>query len=167
MTGQISPWLRATLAVVLAAPALASAVPVALRAPVEGACMSSPFGSRPAIGIRAGHHHDGVDIPAAAGVKVRAAAAGRVVFLRRVGGYGMMVEVDHGAFRTRYAHLGRVTPALAEGRRALAAGEPLGVAGRSGISYGSHVHFEVRVDGRPVDPLPWLPGLAPCPRPAG
>lgn len=162
MTARTRPSPYHVLILLLAAPALADPAPVALRLPVDGGCLSSPFGPRPAIGMRPPSHHNGVDIPAAAGTPVRAAAAGRVVFLRRVAGYGMMVELDHGAFRTRYGHLGRVTPALAEGRRALEAGAQLGVAGRSGISYGSHVHFEVRIDGRAVDPLPWLPGLLPC-----
>lgn len=162
MTARTRPSSRTALALLLAAPAWAAGEPVPLWLPVDGGCMSSPFGPRPPIGMRPASHHNGVDIPAAAGTPVRAAAAGRVAFLRRVAGYGMMVELDHGAFRTRYGHLGRVAPALAEGKRALEAGAPLGVAGRSGISYGSHVHFEVRVDGRPVDPQPWLPGLRPC-----
>jgi len=154
--------MRRLALILLAAPALADP-PTLLRPPIEPACISSPFGPRPAIGRRPPGHHNGIDLPAPAGAPVRAAAAGRVVFLRRLAGYGMVVELDHGGLRTRYAHLGRVTPALAQGRRDVAAGMPLGVAGRSGITYGTHVHFEVRIGGRPVDPAPFLPGLRPCP----
>ncbi len=133
-----------------------------LLTPIEQACISSGYGPRAAIGRRPASRHNGIDLPAAAGTPVRAIAAGRVVFLRRVGGYGLVVEIDHGAFRSRTAHLGRVTPALAQGRRAVARGERIGVAGRSGVTYGSHVHLEIRVRNELVNPLNFFNNLKSC-----
>lgn len=153
--------MRRLVLILLAAPVAAEPLPL-LVPPVEPACISSPFGPRQALGTRPARPHAGIDLPAPAGGAIRAAADGRVVFLRRLAGYGLVIELDHGTFRTRYAHLGRVTPALAQGRRQVTAGMPIGVAGRSGITYGTHVHFEVRVDGRPVDPTPHLPSLPRC-----
>lgn len=56
----------------------------------------------------------------------------------------------------RYAHLGTVAPALASGKRALAQGEVLGRVGRTGVTYGTHLHFEVWVNGEMVDPAPYF-----------
>jgi murein DD-endopeptidase MepM/ murein hydrolase activator NlpD len=142
------------------------AVPVAapLQPPVTPACVSSPFGWRHAVGPRApAGFHNGVDLPAPAGALVRAAADGQVLSIRRMGIGGLQVVLGHGGsgFVTLYAHLGSVVPALAEGRRRLAAGEPIGRVGRTGITYGTHVFFEVLVHGHPVDPAPLL-GVAPC-----
>ncbi len=63
---------------------------------------------------------------------------------------------------TRYAHLGIVAPPIAEGRRAVATGEALGRVGRTGVTYGTHLHFEVVLRGARVDPAPYLPGVRPC-----
>ncbi len=134
-----------------------------LLTPVTPACISSGFGPRPAIGLRRASHHSGIDLRAPAGTPVRAIAAGRVVFVRRVAGYGLVVEIDHGSFRSRTAHLGRVTPALAEGRRMVARGEQIGVAGRSGITYGSHVHLEIRFPNQIADPESFFGNLGNCP----
>lgn len=134
----------------------AAATP-ALQLPVSPTCISSPFGWRHAVGPRApAGMHEGVDLAAPAGAVVRAAAAGRVMAIRRHGMGGLQVLLGHGAWQTLYAHLGSVTPALAEGRRAVAAGEPLGRVGRTGVTYGTHLFFELRVGGVPADPAPWL-----------
>ena len=135
----------------------------ALLPPVTPACISSPFGERPAGGPRASRMHDGLDLPAPAGAWVRAAAAGRVVSVRRIGASGLEVALDHGnGLVTRYAHLGIVAPPIAEGRRAVATGEALGRVGRTGVTYGTHLHFEVVLRGTRVDPAPYLPGVRPC-----
>jgi murein DD-endopeptidase MepM/ murein hydrolase activator NlpD len=130
--------------------------------PLEGpACISSPFGPR------GGALHQGVDLPAPAGAWVRAAAPGRVAAIRRMGAAGLTVELLHpDGSRTRYAHLGSVTPALAGGRRTVALGERLGRIGRTGITRGTHLHFELRRGGQPIDPAPEL-GIAACARQAG
>jgi murein DD-endopeptidase MepM/ murein hydrolase activator NlpD len=147
----------------IALPAAAAEVP--LLPPLSPACISSPFGPRSGAGPRASSLHTGIDIPAPAGAWVRAAAAGAVVSIRRRGAAGLEVTLRHADGRaTRYAHLGTVAPALANGRRQVAAGEALGRIGRSGITYGTHLHLELLVDGAPVDPAPAF-GLSPCAQP--
>jgi murein DD-endopeptidase MepM/ murein hydrolase activator NlpD len=138
--------------------AAAQAQPVQLLPPVSPACISSPFGPRILPGKPlAGTYHYGIDLPAPAGAAVRAAAAGDVVTLHRRGPGGLEIELRHkGGLTTFYAHLGSVTPALAEGKRQVAAGEKLGVVGRTGVTYGTHVYFEVRINGERVDPAAYL-----------
>lgn len=141
------------------AQASADALPggIVLRLPVPGGCISSPFGHRRAVGPQAALIHNGVDLPAAAGTWVTAAAAGRVVAVRRLGSSGLEVELAHGGFSTRYAHLGSVAPGIADGSlTSIAAGGRIGRIGRTGVTYGTHLHFEVRIAGQPVDPAPYL-----------
>ncbi|WP_158287717.1 M23 family metallopeptidase [Falsiroseomonas bella] len=145
----------------------AVAEPVTFQPPLAPACISSPFGSRAETGPRASRFHQGIDIPAPAGAWVRAAAAGEVIAIRRTtrAGVGLEVELRHADGRvTRYAHLGTVAPALAGGQRRVAAGERIARIGRTGITYGTHLHLELLVDGQRVDPAPVF-GLAPCPPP--
>ncbi len=129
--------------------------------PVTPACVSSPFGPRLLPGTRASAFHTGIDLPAPEGGQVHAAAGGKVLQIRRLGSAGLVVDLLHdmpdgGRFVTRYAHLGTVAPAFADGRRTAAHGEVLGRIGRSGITYGTHLHFEVRVAGQPIDPAPFV-----------
>ena len=133
------------------------------------ACISSPFGVRRLVGPHAALFHNGIDFPAPVGAWVHAAAAGRVVAVRRLGSSGLEIDLQHpptaGApgYLTRYAHLGIVAPAIAEGHRAVAAGGVLGRVGRTGITYGTHVHFELHLAGQPVDPEPFF-HVPRCPR---
>lgn len=156
---------------VLTMAAHAQPAPGALALPVTPACISSFFGARDGAGPRASRFHQGIDLPAPAGAWVRAAAAGQVVSIRRIGGTGLEVTLRHegeaggGGYQTRYAHMGQVAPALANGKRMVAQGEALGRIGRTGVTYGTHLHFELVVDGARIDPAPHL-GIAPCPRPA-
>lgn len=140
-------------------PAALSAA-IALRLPVPGTCISSPFGPRHAVGPHAALFHNGVDLPAPAGTWVGAAAPGQVVAVRHLGSSGLEVDIAHGppgqGFITRYAHLGSVAPAIAGGSVRVAAGERIGRIGRSGITTGTHLHFELRIDGQPTDPAPFL-----------
>ena len=154
-----APRLLAGLLII--GPAAAEAPSLAL--PLSPACVSSPFGARPAGGgPRASRIHAGIDLPAPAGSWVRAAAAGQVSFIRRLGAAGLEVEIRHeGGLATRYAHLGTVAPALASGQRAVAQGERIGRIGRTGITYGTHLHFELLIGGVRQDPAPFL-GVAPC-----
>jgi murein DD-endopeptidase MepM/ murein hydrolase activator NlpD len=88
------------------------------------------------------------------GESARATAAGRVTIADYNGGYGNMVEVDHGnGLTTRYAHLSSysVTPG-----QWIDAGAPVGRVGSTGRSTGSHLHYETRIDGEPVDPVRFL-----------
>jgi murein DD-endopeptidase MepM/ murein hydrolase activator NlpD len=163
-----TPFLFLIAAVVLAGQhAVAQPAPGELTLPVEPACISSAFGWRHAVGPHApAGFHNGVDIPAPAGAYVHAAAAGRVAQVKRMGMGGLQVIVQHvrpdgTRYMTLYAHLGSVVPALAEGKWVVAAGEKLGRIGRTGVTYGTHVFFEILVDGKPVDPEPIL-GVPRC-----
>ena len=143
------------------APPCAAAEP--LRPPVEPACISSPFGWRHAVGPHApAAFHNGIDLPAPAGAPVRAAAAGTVLRIKRQGLGGVTVHLGHpDGTTTLYAHLGNLAPAVAEGKRAVAAGEALGHVARTGVTYGTHLFFAVLRDGAAVDPEPLL-GVARC-----
>jgi murein DD-endopeptidase MepM/ murein hydrolase activator NlpD len=129
------------------------AVPV--RRPIEGAAeFSSGFGIRIDPFLRQPAMHTGIDFPGDTGDEVHAAAAGRVVQAERNGGYGLMVEIDHGnGLASRYAHLSAIN--VQQGQR-VAPGEPIGRIGSTGRSTGSHLHFEVRIDGEPTDPQRFL-----------
>jgi murein DD-endopeptidase MepM/ murein hydrolase activator NlpD len=84
----------------------------------------------------------------------RVTAPGKVVRAGWAGGYGRMVEVDHGnGFSTRYGHLSKI---LAKVGQTVAAGDEIGETGSSGRSTGPHLHYEVRHNGEPVNPLRFL-----------
>jgi murein DD-endopeptidase MepM/ murein hydrolase activator NlpD len=98
-----------------------------------------------------GRMHTGIDITAARGTPVLAAASGVNCFAGRWGAYGKIVEIDHGnGLVTRYAHLDSYT--IEEGAK-IASGEQIGTVGRSGRTTGAHLHFETLVNGRTVDPM--------------
>jgi murein DD-endopeptidase MepM/ murein hydrolase activator NlpD len=85
---------------------------------------------------------------------VAATAAGRVVFAGRTGDYGRMVVIDHGnGFETLYAHLARISVRAGERVRR---GELVGRVGKSGNATGYHLHYEIRKNGRPIDPKPFM-----------
>lgn len=132
---------------------IASALP--LRRPLSGDySLSSGFGPRLDPFTRGLALHTGLDMKAEFGESARATAAGRVTVADYNGGYGNMVEVDHGnGLATRYAHLSSysVTPG-----QWIDAGAPVGRVGSTGRSTGSHLHYETRIDGEPVDPQRFL-----------
>jgi murein DD-endopeptidase MepM/ murein hydrolase activator NlpD len=121
--------------------------------PVEGARLSSVFGRRkhPIYGnVRM---HTGVDYAAAKGTPISATAPGRVSFIGWQNGYGQVVEISHGSnTMTRYAHLSAVPEGLQTGNRVLA-GEVIGQVGETGTATAPNLHYEVRIDGRPINPL--------------
>ncbi len=128
-----------------------------LGPPVSPTCVTSPFGPRVLPGKPlAGTFHWGIDLAAPVGATVRAAAAGHVLSIRRHGPGGLQIVLGHPGFTTLYAHLGRVSARLAEGQSTVRAGEALGVVGRTGVSYGAHLYFELRRDGQRIDPAPFL-----------
>ncbi len=95
--------------------------------------------------------HSGTDFHADPGTPVHAAGSGVVVFAGRQGGYGNIIYVDHGGgVITRYAHLRRIETTV---NATVAAGERIGQVGATGRVTGPHLHFEVRLDGRAVDPV--------------
>ena len=122
--------------------------PIALAWPLR-APVGSPFGPR---GIA---FHPGIDLPGATGTPVGAAAPGRVIFAAHdPSGYGNLVEVDHGGgVVSMYAHLSAFSVRVGQ---TIATGTQVGRIGSSGESTGPHLHFEVRVRGAAVDPVPAL-----------
>lgn len=112
---------------------------------------SSGFGWRDDPFRHRAKFHSGTDFRGKHGTPVLAAGDGIVVFTGRYHGYGNMVDVDHGGgVTTRYAHLRRIETAV---DRVITAGEQLGQVGSTGRATGPHLHFEVRLDRRPVDPV--------------
>jgi len=98
--------------------------------------------------------HNGIDYRGKTGSPIYAAASGRVSYAGRRGGYGKVVEISHGnGMMTRYAHLSRID---VERGQAIGGGEVLGGLGSTGRSTGPHLHFEVRINGRAVNPRPFL-----------
>lgn len=126
--------------------------------PVSPACVSSDFGWRRAVGPHApAGFHNGIDLPAPAGAIVHAAAAGTIVAIKRQGLGGVAIRVTHpGGYSTLYAHLGTLVPDIAEGRRAVVRGTPLGHVARTGVTYGTHVFFAVFAGPDAVDPLAFM-----------
>ncbi|MBE7203739.1 MAG: M23 family metallopeptidase [Parafilimonas terrae] len=137
---------------------LAAALP--LMRPIRGeATVSSPFGTRLDPFTRGLALHTGLDLKAEYGEPARATASGRVTAADFVGGYGNMVEIDHGrGLMTRFGHLARI--AVRPGQR-VAAGDVIGFVGSTGRSTGAHLHYETRIDGEPVDPQRFLDAGAP------
>src|SRR3546814_15282763 len=110
--------------------------------------------------------HYGLDIPGPVGTPVLASSGGFVAFAGAAGSYGQMVEIDHGeGLRTRYAHLSRL---LVRAGETVGQHQAIALMGSTGRSTGSHLHFEVRVNGRPIDPTPLIGRPSPLPpvRPA-
>ena len=115
--------------------------------PVHGAITSG-------FGPRWGRMHEGLDIAGAGGTPIGAAAGGTVISAGWSGGYGNLVVVDHGnGLSTAYGHMSSI--AVASGQ-SVAQGTVLGGMGTTGSSTGVHLHFEVRVNGSPTDPLGYL-----------
>ncbi len=108
---------------------------------------SDPFLGRPAM-------HTGLDFRAATGDPVRVTAYGKVVSAGWSGGYGRMVEVDHGnGLATRYGHLSEINVKVGE---IVKIGQVIGEVGSTGRSTGPHLHYETRIDGEAVDPQKFL-----------
>jgi murein DD-endopeptidase MepM/ murein hydrolase activator NlpD len=125
--------------------------------PVRPACISSPFGPRVlANHPQAGTYHYGVDLPAPPGASIVAIAPGKVIRIQKKGPGGLEILVQHNGFVGIYSHLGMAAPAFAQGKRTVAAAEKLGVVGRTGVTVGTHVYFEMLMAGKPVDPAPYL-----------
>jgi murein DD-endopeptidase MepM/ murein hydrolase activator NlpD len=115
--------------------------------PVNGAVVSG-------FGMRWGQLHAGVDIAVPAGTPIRAAASGAVVLAAYTGGYGNYTCIDHGGgISTCYAH--QSSYAVSSGQ-SVDQGQVIGSVGCTGHCFGDHLHFEVRVNGSPVDPMGYL-----------
>lgn len=122
--------------------------------PVENLTLTSSFGVRsdPFKGTRA--MHAGLDIPGPTGTPIYATADGIVARSGRFGAYGNLVEINHGkGIQTRYGHLSRI---LVGSNVKVKRGQLIGHMGSTGRSTGPHLHYEVRVDGRAINPMPFL-----------
>ena len=121
--------------------------------PVRG-LVTSPFGARTSPYGEGREMHPGIDISARYGLPVAAAGSGAVIFAGRDPGYGGLVIVDHGGqLDTLYAHLSAFY--VHEGQQ-VRQGQPIGAVGATGRATGAHLHYEVRVNGTPVDPRRYL-----------
>lgn len=122
--------------------------------PLRFASISSGFGSRwhPVYGqVR---FHAGVDMAAPSGTPVYVTSSGVVIAAGSCGGYGQCVAVDHGGgVVSLYGHLSRVD--VYPGRQ-VGSGQEIGLVGSTGVSTGPHLHYEIRINGSPVNPRPYL-----------
>jgi murein DD-endopeptidase MepM/ murein hydrolase activator NlpD len=101
--------------------------------------------------------HEGIDIGVPEGTPVRAAAPGAVTLAGWLDGDGNVVVIDHGAgVSTAYLHLSTILVPAGK----VAAGTVIGISGCTGYCFGAHLHFELRIAGRPIDPLPVLSAAA-------
>ncbi|PVX30800.1 M23 family metallopeptidase [Sphingomonas pokkalii] len=122
--------------------------------PVEHVSFTSMFGVRSDPFRGSAAMHTGVDIPGAMGTPIYATADGIVSHAGRQGGYGNLVEINHGhGIETRYGHLSKIL--VADNTR-VHRGQIIGLMGSTGRSTGTHLHYEVRLDGRAINPIPFI-----------
>ena len=127
--------------------------PGAVAWPVSGT-ITSPFGYRPNPFGGGMEFHQGLDIAAPMGTTVTAAAGGTVISAGWYGGYGNYILIDHGGgMATGYGHLSQV---FVSAGQQIQKGQAIGAVGSTGMSTGPHLHFEVRIGGKPVDPAAYL-----------
>jgi murein DD-endopeptidase MepM/ murein hydrolase activator NlpD len=129
-------------------------VSVPSRMPLDGSRLTSSYGMRnhPVLGSR--RRHNGVDLAAPTGTPVYATADGIVGRADWFSSYGLYISIEHGAeLETRYAHMSKL--AVAAGDR-VRKGDIIGYVGSTGRSTGPHLHYEVRVDGVAVNPIPYM-----------
>lgn len=129
-------------------------VSIPSRMPLAGLTMTSDYGMRfhPVTGRRAAHK--GVDLAAPTGTPIFATGDGMISRASWYSTYGLYVSIEHGGqIQTRYAHMSRLN--VAEGQR-VRKGDIIGFVGSTGRSTGPHLHYEVRVDGAAVNPVPYM-----------
>lgn len=134
------------------AKALVRRIPVAHPAPNHP--ISSKFGPRRDPFLKRMAHHAGIDFRTKYGLAILATGDGTVTYAKRKGGYGKMVEIDHGdGIVTRYAHLSRISVKVGD---KVTVGTKVGASGSTGRSTGPHLHYEVRINDRAVNPQLFL-----------
>ena len=129
-------------------------VSIPSRMPVEGVRLTSDYGMRnhPVLGGR--RAHKGVDLAGPVGTPILATADGEVSKAEWFSSYGLYVSIEHGgAIQTRYGHMSRL--AVAAGQQ-VRKGQVIGYIGSTGRSTGPHLHYEVRVAGQAVNPIPYM-----------
>jgi murein DD-endopeptidase MepM/ murein hydrolase activator NlpD len=130
-----------------------SAKGMLMKTPVDGARISSGFGSRfhPVLGYT--RMHKGVDFAVPVGTPVMAAGAGTIQFMGRARGYGNFVILKHSNdYSTAYGHLSRFAPGMRAGAR-VRQGQVFAYSGNTGLTTGPHLHYEIRIDNHQVNPL--------------
>lgn len=122
--------------------------------PVKNFSISSKFGPRSSPCSGCSSYHKGIDMAAPLDTTIYSYAAGKVVYAGRANGYGTLITIDHGnGFRTRYGHSRRLYVSAGQ---EIPAGYPIAAMGSEGNTTGSHLHFEVMINGKHVDPLPYI-----------
>lgn len=137
-----------------ATPFQRSAVSIPSRIPVEGVRLTSDYGMRvhPVLGGR--RAHKGVDLAAPVGTPIYATADGTISRADWFSSYGLYVSIEHGGnLETRYGHMSRLNVAAGQQVRK---GDIIGFVGTTGRSTGPHLHYEVRVAGEAVNPVPYM-----------
>lgn len=134
--------------------AIAPQVAVPSRMPLEDARLTSDYGMRTHPVLRRRMGHKGVDLAAPTGTPIYATADGVVSKAERFSSYGKFVSIEHGArIQTRYAHMSSI--AVLDGTK-VKKGQLIGYVGSTGRSTGPHLHYEVRIDGEAVNPVPYM-----------
>lgn len=122
--------------------------------PVEGMSLTSGYGVRSDPFRRGAAMHAGIDLAGPLGTPIYATADGIVSYSGWMRGYGNLIEIAHGkAVETRYGHLSKT---FVKSNMRVKRGQLIGLMGSTGRSTGSHLHYEVRLDGRAVNPVPYL-----------
>lgn len=122
--------------------------------PADGV-KTSGFGPRVHPIFGSVRQHNGIDLDGNTGDRIRAARSGEVILAGDRGGFGNTIVIYHGlGYSTLYAHLSRIEVSVGQN---VASGDRIGALGSTGWSTGPHLHFELRIDGRAVDPTPYLP----------
>lgn len=122
--------------------------------PVANPNLTSGFGPRPRPCPSCSNFHKGLDFAGPIGTPIFAYAAGTVTYAGRATGFGTLITIDHGnGMQTRYAHSSRLFVSTGQ---VVSAGYPIAAMGNEGNSTGSHLHFEILINGRHVDPYPYL-----------
>jgi murein DD-endopeptidase MepM/ murein hydrolase activator NlpD len=133
---------------------ISASVSIPSRMPVEGVRLSSDFGMRshPVLGGR--RAHKGVDLAGPVGTPILATADGTIGKAEWFSSYGLYVQIEHGAdIETRYGHMSRLNVAAGQHVRK---GDVIGFVGSTGRSTGPHLHYEVRIAGVAVNPIPYM-----------
>ncbi|AXK41231.1 MULTISPECIES: M23 family metallopeptidase [Erythrobacter] len=133
---------------------VAASVSVPSRMPLDNTVLTSDYGMRthPVLGGR--RNHNGVDLAAPTGTPIYATADGYVSKAEWFSSYGKYVSIEHGAnLQTRFAHMSGI--AVEAGTR-VKKGDIIGYVGSTGRSTGPHLHYEVRIDGKAVNPVPYM-----------
>ncbi|NML73416.1 M23 family metallopeptidase [Rhizobium sp. S-51] len=122
--------------------------------PAPGKDITSRFGNRPDPFFGGLAMHAGIDFRSPVGGEIRSTGAGKVIAAGPAGGYGNMVEIDHGlGITTRFGHMSRILVKVGD---EVASGDLIGLSGNTGRSTGPHIHYEVRRNGEAVDPMHFL-----------